>query len=235
MTIRLRVIVYFAAILLGLIVYSQAYAKTTCPEEFVVDGTDMTWSESKRTWIEIGEYTRSGLIRYRSDWTQLEQSNIKMLPENASIYRESMRGMQEVIDCHLANDPLLADGATATSKLAEGGASAAQGARAGNDKLTGCEASEEAALACFNRDMEAVEARHPMPGAAAGSAAGSRAIYQWTYAYATEGLKILLGYETALGSKYRANFDALIGAQKTGREGCNKLSTTSDDCPPVYP
>jgi len=146
-----------------------------------------------------------------------------------------MRGMQEVIDCHLANDPLLAEGATATSKLAEGEASAAQDASSGNDKLTGCEASEEAALACFNRDMEAVQARHPMPGAAAGSAAGSRAIYQWTYAYATEGLKILLGYQTALGSKYRANYDALIGAQKTGREGCNKLSTTSDDCPAVYP
>ncbi len=231
----LRFVLHLAAILIGLSLFDQAHAKSTCPENFVVDGTDMTWSETKRILIEIGEYTRGDLIEARRGWTQNEQTNIKWDPENASIYRESMRGMQEVIDCHLANDPLLAEGATATSKLAEGEASAAQDTSSGNDKLTGCEASEEAALACFNRDMEAVQARHPMPGAAAGSAAGSRAIYQWTYAYATEGLKILLGYQTALGSKYRANYDALIGAQKTGREGCNKLSTTSDDCPAVYP
>jgi hypothetical protein len=118
MKLRLRFVVHLAIVLIGLSLYGQAHAQTTCPDVFF-QGEDLTWSELSTAAKEDNNYNRNYILNFRDD--------LLKGPENDPDpdVKAKARRFREVFDCHLANDPLLADGATATSKLAEGGASAA--------------------------------------------------------------------------------------------------------------
>lgn len=96
---------------------------------------------------------------------------------------------------------------------------------------TGCDASPDAALACFNNDFADFTRQYPQPD----ESKGARAIYQYSYFLGAQGLQILDRYKASLGPNYDANYNALAGMRDSGHNGCNALSSSSDDCQPVYP
>lgn len=94
-----------------------------------------------------------------------------------------------------------------------------------------CFASPEAALACYNRRVEEIMAAHKMPG----TEAGARATYQYMYALGNASMQALNDYKTALGDKYAPEQSKLQGVIDSSFSGCNKLSSTSANCPNEFP
>ncbi len=138
MKLRLILAVQFSVILFCISLFNQALAQTSCPNSLVLKNEDVplslidNWSDLRSEGIANGNYNRSNFLEARKltldELRELFSANLTG-PKGDELYAQAA----SFFDCHLANDPLLADGATATSKLAEGGASAAQGASVGND------------------------------------------------------------------------------------------------------